>query len=56
MKENQKLIELERLRDLALKIQDAVEKAGLNNDDLFREARKQAWEEFKEKNLKHILN
>lgn len=52
----QQQLELERLKILAEEIQDAIQTAGLNNDELFEEAREQAWKEYKQKYLSHLLS
>lgn len=51
----QKDLELEHMRRLALKLDTAVREAGLDHDQLFKEARREAWKEFKAKNLSHIF-
>lgn len=51
----QKDLELEHMHRLALKLDAAVREAGLDHDQLFKEARREAWKEFKAKNLSHIF-
>ncbi len=48
-------LEWERLALSAKAIQAAVSEAGLDNDELWKEARRAAWQEFKVKNLKELL-
>jgi len=50
-----KMVEWEKLKISAQKIQTAVVKAGLDNDKLFAEAKTEAWKEFKKRNLKGII-
>jgi hypothetical protein len=52
----QKDLELEKLRLLATKIQEAIQAAGLDNDILVKKARSKAWQNFKQKHLKDILS
>jgi hypothetical protein len=51
----QRFLEWERLALAAKAIQAAVENAGLDHDEIWKEARHGAWQEFKAKNLKELL-
>ena len=48
-------LEWERLSLSAKAIQAAVDEAGLDNEELWKQARRTAWQEFKVKNLKELL-
>ncbi len=50
-----RFLEWERLVLSAKKIQSAVNEAGIDNDELWREARQKAWDNFKSEKLKDIL-
>ena len=50
-----RFLEWERLFLSAKAVQSAVTEAGLDNDELWKEARRAAWQEFKAKNLKDLL-
>lgn len=51
----QQEIELDELHDLAVQINQSVENAGLNHDQLWKESKKKAWNKYKEKFLNEIL-
>jgi len=51
----QNFLELDKLRLLALDIEKTVAKAGLDNDQVWDEARQKAWAEFKPPQLKELL-
>lgn len=51
----QRFLEWEQLFLSAKSIQEAVKESGEDNDQLWKEARGEAWKEFKEKQLKNIL-
>lgn len=48
----QRDLELERMHRLALKLDAAVKEAGLDHDQLFKEAKHRAWKKYKATVLK----
>ena len=51
----QRLMEVERIKLLAEELNEELIKSGIDNDKLLKEARSEAWKEYKQTFLKNIL-
>ncbi|MCU0467082.1 MAG: hypothetical protein MUF58_00655 [Arcicella sp.] len=51
----EKIIETKKLKKFAQKYNSELQKAGINDDEIWKMAKKAAFAEFKEKHLKNII-